>query len=71
MNENGTLRYLGEAYDSVRHSVEPIWAALNSDVAMQAYLLLAAMALIAYGAVAISRTLRETALAIRGAVRRF
>lgn len=70
MNENSSLRYLGEAYDTVRLCVEPVWAAFGSDTAMQAYMLLAAAVFTIYGIVTVSRTLRGAALAVRG-TRRF
>ena len=71
MNENSSLRYLGEAYDTVCFGVEPIWSALSSDAAVQAYTLLAATAFAIYGFMTISSTLRSAAMAIRGTARRF
>ena len=71
MNENSSLRYLGEAYDTVCLSVEPFWAALGSDTAVQTYTLLAAAAFTAYGLTVVSRTLRGAALAIKESARHF
>lgn len=70
MNENSSLRYLGEAYDMVRINVEPIWTALGGETAIQAYTLMAAAAFALYGIVTVSRSLRGAAVAVRGAVRR-
>jgi len=71
MNENSSLRYLGEAYDTVCRMVEPFWAALGSDAAIQAYTLLAAAALAVYGLTVVSRTLRGAAWAIKKSARHF
>lgn len=70
MNDNSSLRYLGEAYDGVRFHVEPLWAALGSDAALQAYMLLAAAGFAIYGLMTVFRVLRGLALAARGAVGR-
>ena len=44
MDDNSTLRYLGEAYEGVRFHVEPLWAMLGSDVEILVYLAAAAAA---------------------------
>ncbi|PKP77852.1 MAG: hypothetical protein CVT81_07135 [Alphaproteobacteria bacterium HGW-Alphaproteobacteria-3] len=66
MNDNSSLRYLGEAYDGVRFHVEPLWAALGSDAALQAYMLMAAAGFAIYGLMTVFRSLRGFAHALRG-----
>ena len=70
MNDNSTLRYLGEAYEGVRFHVEPLWAMLGSDAAMRVYLAAAAAAFAVYSIFFISSSLREMASAMRSALKR-
>lgn len=70
MNDNSTLRYLGEAYGDVSSNVGPVWAALGSDTAMQIYMAVAAIAFAAYGVSLVLRMLQDFAGAMRDAFRR-
>ncbi|MFN4354698.1 hypothetical protein [Parvibaculum sp.] len=70
MNENSTLRYLGEAYGSVSSNLELIWSALGSDVAIQIYTLTAALVFAGYGVSFVLRSLQDFAGAMRDAFRR-
>ena len=70
MNDNSTLRYLGEAYGDVSSNVGPVWAALGSDTAMQIYMAVAAVAFAAYGVSLVLRMLQDFAGAMRDAFRR-
>jgi len=70
MNENSTLRYLGEAYGDVSSNVGPIWAALGSDTAMQIYMAVVAIMFAGYGVTLVLRMLQDFADAMRDAFRR-
>ena len=70
MNENSTLRYLGEAYEGVGFHLEPLWSALDSDVALRVYLAGAAAAFTIYSVFFIFSSVRDMAAAMRSSVRR-
>jgi len=70
MNENSTLRYLGEAYGSVSSNLDHVWAALGSDTAIQIYTLAASLVFAAYAVTFVTRSLQDFASAMRDAFRR-
>lgn len=70
MNENSTLRYLGEAYGSVSSNLDLALSALGSDTAIQIYTLTAALVFAAYAVSYVMRSLQDFASAMRDAFRR-
>ena len=70
MNENSTLRYLGEAYGNVCANLDMVWTALSSDAALQIYTLVAALVFAAYAVSFVTRSLQDFASAMRDAFRR-
>ncbi|MDX5366852.1 MAG: hypothetical protein LPK88_10455 [Alphaproteobacteria bacterium] len=70
MNENSTLRYLGEAYGNVCANLDMVWSVLVSDTAIQIYTLVAALAFAAYAVSFVTRSLQDFAGAMRAAFRR-
>ncbi|MBA4208315.1 MAG: hypothetical protein C0454_02175 [Parvibaculum sp.] len=70
MNENSTLRYLGEAYRGVNSNLESVWTVLGSDVAMQFYAVGAAVIFAIYSTGIVVRSMRDFAGAMRSALRR-
>lgn len=70
MNENSTLRYLGEAYRGVYSCLESVWTVMASDAAMQVYAVAAAVIFAGYSIRLVSRTVQDFAGAMRSALRR-
>lgn len=70
MNENSTLRYLGEAYGSVSSNLDLVWSVLGSETAIQVYTLAAALVFAACAVSFVVRSLQGFASAMRDAFRR-
>lgn len=70
MNENSTLRYLGEAYRGVRSHVESVWTLLGSEAAMQIGAVMAAVLFVAYAVTVLVGSMRDFMIALGNAFRR-
>jgi hypothetical protein len=70
MNENSTLRYLGEAYRGVRNHLESLWTFLGSEAAMQVGAVVAALLFTAYAVTVLAGTTRDFVAALGNAFRR-
>ncbi|MFA7639281.1 MAG: hypothetical protein WCY02_08215 [Parvibaculum sp.] len=70
MNENSTLRYLGEAYRGVRNHLDSLWIFLGSDAAMQIGAVMAAFLFTTYAVAVLVGTTRDFMAALGNAFRR-
>jgi hypothetical protein len=70
MNENSTLRYLGEAYRGVRNHLESLWTFLGGEAAMQVGAVVAALLFTAYAVAVLIGTTRDFVSALGAAFRR-
>lgn len=70
MNENSTLRYLGEAYHDVRNPLDSLWTFLGSDAGVQIGAVMAALLFTAYAVVVLVGTTRDLMAVLGNAFRR-